>query len=264
MDQNPMNEGGAPDPARRAEQLAYAGTLAGGLIHEIKNPLTSLSMNLQLLEEQWRAPRTAQERRALRRIQTLLAETDRLKTILDEFLNFVREHRLTLAVCDVNRLVESVADFVTAELESRGIQLRKSLGLLPMTRLDANRIKQVLLNLLLNAAHAVEGREPREIILLTAVEDEQIRIDVTDTGCGIPRADLEKIFHAFYTKTKGGLGLGLPTARRIVEEHGGRLTVQSEPGRGSRFTVLLPIRPAEGGAGVGGRPAGEASHGPGG
>jgi signal transduction histidine kinase len=218
-------------------------------------------MNLQLLEEQWQAPQTAQERRALQRIQTLRAETDRLKTILDEFVNFLREHRLTLTVCDVNRLVEGVADFVSAEMESRGIQLRRSLGLLPMTRLDANLIKQVLLNLLLNAAQAVEGREPREIILLTAVEDEQIRIDVTDTGRGIPRGDLEKIFDAFYTKAKGGLGLGLPTARRIVEEHGGRLTVQSEPGRGSRFTVLLPIRPAEGAAGVGGKSAGEAPHG---
>ena len=80
---------------------------------------------------------------------------------------------------------------------------------------------------------------------MTAAEDQKIRMDVTDTGRGIPKADLEKIFQVFHTKSKGGLGLGLPLARRIVEEHGGRLTVESEPGRGSRFSVLLPIRSAE-------------------
>jgi two-component system, NtrC family, sensor histidine kinase HydH len=245
MDSNPRQSDDAQEQARRADQLAFADTLAGGLIHEIKNPLTSLSMNLQLLEEDWRNPKTPEERRALKRIQTLLAETNRLKTILDEFVNFIREHRLRLTVCDVNRLVESMVAFVTPQMEARGIQLRTSLGLLPMTRVDENRIKQVLLNLLLNAAQAMKETGPREIILITAAEDQKIRIDVTDTGRGIPKGDLEKVFQAFYTKSKGGLGLGLPTARRIVEEHGGRLTVESEPGRGSRFSVLLPIRSAE-------------------
>jgi len=245
MDSTPKQEDEAQEQARRAEQLAYAGTLAGGLIHEIKNPLTSLSMNLQLLQEDWRHPKTPEERRALKRIQTLLEETNRLNGILDEFLDFIREQRLRLAVCDVNRLVESVATFVTPEMEARGIQLRTSLGLLPMTRVDENRIKQVLLNLLLNAAQAMQDGRPREIIVRTSAEDQKIRMDVTDTGRGIPKGDLEKIFRVFHTKSKGGLGLGLPLARRIVEEHGGRLTVESEPGRGSRFSVLLPIRSAE-------------------
>ena len=245
MDSNPNQEAEAQEQARRAEQLAYAGTLAGGLIHEIKNPLTSLSMNLQLLQEDWRHPKTPEERRALKRIQTLLEETNRLNGILDEFLDFIRDQALRLAVCDVNRLVESVATFVTPEMEARGIQLRTSLGLLPMTRVDENRIKQVLLNLLLNAAQAMQDGRPREIIVRTSAEDQKIRMDVTDTGRGIPKGDLEKIFQVFYTKSPGGLGFGLPTARRIVEEHGGRLTVESEPGRGSRFSVLLPIRSAE-------------------
>jgi signal transduction histidine kinase len=245
MDSNPKQPDEAQEQARRAAQLAYAGTLAGGLIHEIKNPLTSLSMNLQLLEEDWSHPKTPEERRSLKRIQTLLQETNRLKSILDEFLDFVREHRLRLTVCDVNRLVESVAAFVTPEMDARGVHFRTSLGLLPMTRVDENRIKQVLLNLFFNAAQAMQDGGPREIILRTAVEDRNVRIDVTDTGRGIPKGDLEKIFQVFYTKSKGGVGLGLPTARRIVEEHGGRLTVESELGRGSRFSVFLPIRSAE-------------------
>jgi signal transduction histidine kinase len=244
MDSNPKQESDAQAQARRADQLAYAGTLAGGLIHEIKNPLSSLSMNLQLLEEDWRNPKTPEERRALKRIQTLLEETNRLNAILDEFLGFIREHRLKLSVCDVNRLVESVAAFVRPQMQARSIQFRTSLGLLPMTRVDEDRIKQVLLNLLLNAAQAMTDGGPREIILVTAVEDQTIRLDVTDTGCGIPKGDLERIFRVFHTRSKGGLGLGLPLARRIVEEHGGRLTVESEVGRGSRFSVLLPIRPA--------------------
>ncbi len=231
---------------QRAEQLAYAGTLAGGLIHEVKNPLNTLSMNLQLLAEDWRSAKTPEERRALKRIQLLQSETRRLTAILDEFLNFVRGHRLDLAECDVNELVDKVLTFVRPEMESKHLDVRKSYGTLPRCRLDADLIEQVLLNLLLNAEQAVGADENREIIVRTAPEDRAVRIDVIDTGKGIRPEDLDKIFEAFYSTRKGGSGLGLPTARRIVEEHGGSLVAHSEYGRGSCFSIKLPAQLSDG------------------
>ena len=236
----------AEERARRAEQLAYAGGLAGRLIHEIRNPLNTLSLNLQLLEEDWQNPESQKERRALKRIQLLQAETQRLSAVLDDFLGFVRGHRLLLADCDVNKLVDDVLTFMRPELESRKIEIRHSYGQLPVCRLDANLVKQTLLNVILNAEQALAESDNREIIVRTAPEHEDVRIDVIDTGKGIPPGEVGKVFEAFYSTKKGGTGLGLPTSRRIVEEHGGALTVHSEPGRGSCFTITFPARRGEG------------------
>ena len=236
--------GAEDDAARRthrAEQLATAGSLAGGLIHEIKNPLNTLSLNLQLLAEDWREAESQKERRALKRIRLLQAEADRLASILDDFMGLVRGHPLVPSECDVNKIVDEVIAFVRPELESNRIEIRSSCGPLPPSRLDANLMKQALLNLILNAEQAMSDDHPREIIIRTAPEDDSVRIDVIDTGRGIPVENVEKIFDAFYSTRKGGTGLGLSTTRRIVEEHGGRITVHSDQGRGTCFTVTLPV-----------------------
>jgi len=239
----------ARERERRAGQLAYAGALAGGLVHEIKNPLNSLSLNLQLLAEEWANAETPEERRALKRIQMLLAETNRLAGTLDDFLGFARGQPLRPAPCDVNRLIEEVAAFIAPELESKQVELRKCLEPLPACTLDGNLIRQALLNLLLNAKEAMEEGRPREIILRSGAADGWLRIDVIDTGRGIPPENMEKIFEAFYSTRKGGTGLGLPTARRIVEQHEGRLLVHSEPGKGSCFALVVPVAPRRAPAG---------------
>lgn len=230
----------AAERLRRSENFAFAGRLAGGLIHEVKNPLNTLSLNLQLLAEEWRNAETPEERRALKRINRLKSETDRLTAILDEFMGFVRGHRLSLAERDVNTLVEEVVMFVRPELEVKRIEIRTSYGELPHCRLDVNLIKQALLNLILNAQQASEGAANPEIIVRTAPEEDSIRIDVIDTGKGIPAEDVERVFEAFYSTRRGGTGLGLPMTRRIVEEHGGHLAVHSDPGRGTCFSIILP------------------------
>ena len=228
---------------RRSEHLAYAGRLAGGLIHEIKNPLNTLSLNLQLLAEDWQQAETAKQRRALKRIELLQSETRRLTSILDDFMNFVRGHRLEAADCDVNKLIREVLTFVQPELESNRIDVRTGYEPLPACRLDANLIRQALLNLILNAEQALAGRDGGEIIVRTAPAGDGVRIDVIDTGNGIDPNDAEKVFEAFYSTKRGGTGLGLPTTRRIVEEHGGRITVHSDRGRGTCFTITLPAAP---------------------
>jgi len=237
---------GEEEARRRTENLAYAGRLAGGLIHEIKNPLNTLSLNLDLLAEDWADARTPEERRALKRVELLRSETRRLAATLEAFMGFVREHRLEWAVTDVNRLVEEVVAFVEPEMKQKRIALRSAYGDARSCRLDAALIKQALLNLLLNAEHAVEKASAPEIMVRTSAEGNDVRIDVTDTGRGIPREDLDKIFEVFYSTRKNGAGLGLPTTRRIVEEHGGRIVVHSEPGQGTCFTIVLPARLEDG------------------
>jgi signal transduction histidine kinase len=229
---------------RRAEHLAYAGALAGGLVHEIRNPLNSLNLNLQLLAEDMRNAETPEQRRALKRLQVLQSEAKRLNSILEEFLDFVRGHPLTLTQVEIDKLVDEVALFLGPELASKGIELRKSFDPVPPVYCDVNFIKQALLNLMLNAQQAMEEGRPREIILRTGpAAPDMVRVDVIDTGRGIAPENLPKIFEAFYSTRKGGTGLGLPTAQRIIEEHGGRLTVHSEVGKGSCFTLTLPLDP---------------------
>lgn len=223
----------------------YAARLAGGLIHEIRNPLNTLSLNLQLLAEDWREPRDQRERRALKRIERLQAETARLSRILDDFMDFLRERKLDRVHCDLNRIVEELATFVRPQLESRGIQLRVSCeGSLPC-HLDINLIKQALLNLILNAEEAVAQSPTREVILRTSRDGTGARVDVIDTGKGIRPEDMTRIFEVFYSTRKGGTGLGLPTARKIVEEHGGSIEVHSDVGRGTCFSVRLPMCEAD-------------------
>ena len=258
------NEREVAESIRRSENLGFAGQLAGGLIHEIKNPLNTLSMNLQLLAEDWQDARTPPERRALKRIRLLQSETRRLAAILDDFLGFVRGHRLDRIPCDLNRLVDEVLTFVRPEMESGHIEDRTSYQPLASCRLDVNLIKQALLNLVLNAEQAVKDADMPEIIVRTSPDSDGARIDVIDTGRGIPPGDVERVFEAFYSTRKGGTGLGLPMTRRIVEEHGGRITVHSEPGRGTCFTITLPCEPAvncPGSAASAGTASTEAAHG---
>ena len=241
-----LRAGAAEERTRWAERRKYAENLAGGLIHEIKNPLNTLSLNLQLLAEDWAHAETQEERRALRRVQRLQAETKRLNAILDEFMGFVRDRTLRLAECDVNGLVEELVMFVGPELESKGIQVRTSYGATGRCALDRNLMKQALLNLVLNAEQALEGAATREIMVRTAREGgagnggETVRIDIIDTGRGIAPAEREKVFEVFFSTRQGGTGLGLPATRRIVEEHGGTIEVHSDHGRGTCFTVWLP------------------------
>jgi signal transduction histidine kinase len=178
-------------------------------------------------------------------VQRLLAETDRLTGILDDFMNFVRDRKLTRAPADLNAVVDEVITFAQPEIETRGVDVRTAYGKVPMCRLDVTLFKQALLNLLLNAEEAVAGCETKEIIVRTAPERHGARVEVIDTGRGIREEDREKIFNAFYSTHKGGTGLGLPTTRRIIEEHGGSLTVHSDRGCGTCFTIRLPVATAQ-------------------
>ncbi|MBI5366340.1 MAG: two-component sensor histidine kinase [Planctomycetes bacterium] len=227
------------------EQAGLLSALAAGLAHEIRNPLSTLQVNLQLLKEDWLNPSTPRETRALKKVETILRETRRLEDILNDFLRFAAHHEIVLADCDLHQVLDEILDFLTPEWTRLGIGLTRDYDRkLPLVGLDRNLFRQAVLNLLINARQVLAsgGR----VVVRTRREGDRARIDIADDGPGIKPEDLPHIFKVFFSTKKGGTGLGLPTARRIVAEHDGTLAVDSEPGRGSTFTIRLPLAPSEG------------------
>lgn len=229
--------------ARHAERLAELGTLTGGLAHEIKNPLSTVQLNLQLLQEDLPAENSAYAR-IVNRLNLVQRETARLGDILDDFLRYAGKIELTLASVDLNLLLEELVDFYAPQAAMSRIQTRLNPSQRPVViEVDAKLIKQAVLNLMLNAVQAIsqkDGHPGGELILGAQEFDDEIRIDVIDTGGGIPAEALAKIFDAYYSTKKSGTGLGLAMSRRIAEEHGGKITVNSAPGKGSNFQIHLP------------------------
>jgi len=225
--------------ARDAEHLAYVGTLTGGLAHEIRNPLSTLTLNLQLLREDLDRPGAAADARLRRKLDTLEQEAARLQQILDDFLKLAGKHEVRLKARPLNPIVEDIAAFYADRLQRAGIQVRTSLAEgLPPVALDGDRLKQAVANLILNAEAAMP--DGGELMIATEADRRDVRLHVTDTGAGIAPEDLDKVFQPYYSTRSGGTGLGLPTVRRIVTEHRGRVDVQSDLGRGTRFTIHLP------------------------
>lgn len=225
--------------AREAEHLAYVGTLTGGLAHEIRNPLSTCTLNIQLLQEDLGRPGTKPDVRVLKRLDALQQESVRLQQILDEFLKLAGKHEVRLTVQPVGPVITELVEFYQDRLQRSGIQVRTGLADgLPPAAIDAARLKQALSNLILNAEAAMPGGG--ELMIAAEPERRGLRLHVTDTGAGIPREDLDKIFAPYYSTRPGGTGLGLPTVRRIVQEHKGTIEVHSDPGKGTRFTIHLP------------------------
>ncbi len=222
-------------------RYAEIAQLAGGLAHEIRNPLSTLQLNLQLLAEDFQDAETPRDRRALQRIERLAHEVQRLHGILENFLRFARIQDLDLHPADLNAIVEELCDFYEPHAATQGIVIRTQLaGDLPTVGLEPDLFKQALLNLVLNAEHAMPSGG--ELILTTHRDGGSAVLDVTDTGVGMTDAVRSRIFDAFFSTRPAGSGLGLPTTRKIVEAHGGSIDVQSEPGKGSRFRIRLPGR----------------------
>ncbi len=214
----------------------------GGFAHEIKNPLSTIKLNLQLLSEDWQSPGTQAERRSLKKLEVIKREIERLNDTLDSFLRYARIARFEPVKCDVNNVVNELTQFVAPEAAANGVDIVRYMSSdLPPAMIDVRLLKQALLNLVLNAEHAMEQGGRLEV--RTSFGDGLIRIEFIDTGKGIAPNVLPKIFDAFYSTKKSGTGLGLATTRRIIERHGGTIDVMSELGSGSRFVISIP--PAE-------------------
>jgi two-component system sensor histidine kinase HydH len=226
--------------------------LTGELAHEIKNPLSTIKVNLKLTKEALEGIDLAESSKAaldrgqhglssaLRKITIIQKETDRLDQIVDGFLRYVRRPDLQLATVDLNELVGDMVDFYWPQAHGHALTLRHSLAATPlMSRVDPAALKQVLLNLFINAQQANE--EGGELMIRTTQRGNRAVLEVSDTGRGIPPEKMATLFRPYCSSRSGGTGLGLATAKKIVEAHGGTISVHSELGKGTSFTIELPL-----------------------
>jgi two-component system sensor histidine kinase HydH len=232
----------ASQPAPMTDDYATLAELAGGFIHEIKNHLNTLNLNLQLLGEDFHDPQTQRERRALTRVQKLQGECQRLVDLSNDFLSFARIKDVVLGPADLGKVVQEMIDFFTPTAQAARIDIKTYIPAdLPALQLNTELLRQALLNLMLNAVQAMPMGG--ELTFQAALENNHVALSLIDTGSGIAAEFLPKIFKPFFsTKSKsGGSGLGLPTTKKIIESHGGVIDVQSEPGKGTKFTIRLPV-----------------------
>jgi two-component system, NtrC family, sensor histidine kinase HydH len=222
------------------DQYTEIARLAGGLAHEIKNPLSTIRLNMELLAEDLAASESPRDRRMLRKVQIVERECQRLQDLLDNFLNYTKLRRLKLEPSDLNEQVRQVLEFFRPKAVESKIELIDYLTSdLPTVLLDREAFHGALLNLVLNAQQAMP--DGGQLVVRTHLTREGAALDLIDTGCGMDSETRARIFETFFSTKPGGSGLGLPTARKIIEAHGGRIDLQSEKGRGTQVTIALPV-----------------------
>jgi PAS domain S-box-containing protein len=224
---------------RRAENLASLTTLAAGVAHEIKNPLGSISIHLQLLQKVL-TKMNYTNNKTNKYLNVIKEEVDRLNRIVVDFLFAVRPMKTELREGDINKLISQMMDFVTVEMEQSKILCFLELDEnVPKIMMDERLLKQAMLNLIKNAQAAMP--QGGVLTIATNFADNEIRISICDTGMGISVENLAKIFEPYFTTKETGTGLGLTLVYRIVREHQGEIAVDSAPDTGTEFKIILPV-----------------------
>lgn len=234
---------------RRLEELSR---LTGELAHEIKNPLSTIKVNLKLIAEELEEFKasvsvknfvTGDDQRfgrLLRKMTVIQKEADRLEQILSGFLRYVGKTELQPATVDINELVGDMIDFYSPQAYAHSITVRQTLHNGPLhCKADAGMLKQVILNLFINAQQAMLGGG--ELMVRTAKEKQGAVVQISDTGTGITAEKLPHIFEPYHSFKPNGSGLGLATAKKIIDAHNGNISVDSAPSKGTLFTIKLPL-----------------------
>ena len=216
-----------------ARRLAALGQFAAAIAHDIRTPLTSISLNVQIIRRKLALSEDDAEH-----LDIALEELARLDHSVAEILDFAKPVKLAAQAIDVGELLEDATRGMTTVLSGRGVALRCEPGAAMTIHGDPQRLRQVLVNLVDNAADA--STPGAEVTVRASVTDAQVAIEVEDRGRGIQAADLERIFEPFFTTRPDGTGLGLAIVNKVVRAHGGEMRVRSVLGQGSTFTVLLP------------------------
>ena len=226
-----------PHPMQaRYEELAE---LAGSLAHEIKNPLSVIHMNIDLLDEDLSEMDSPVARRSLTRIEIVRNQCERMEALLRDFLRYARLSDLDLVSGDLNDQIETVLRAYAAQADADDIDVERYLDPdLPGVKLHSDSLQAALMNLVKNALESMVAGG--QLLARTYTTTGGVALDLIDTGSGVDDNTVLHMFEPFYTTKDGGSGLGLPTARKIIEAHGGRIAVQSELGRGTKFTIEFP------------------------
>ena len=228
---------------RKNESLAQMTTMAAGVAHEIKNPLASISIYLQLMEKMMEKNGSMTSAEARKYLDVVEEEVERINRIAVDFLFAVKPMKVNLTACSMNDIVRKTADVAGPELEEKGIRLVMHLATsLPKVFADPALIEQSLLNLVKNAMQAMpEDRKDPCVTISTYIESDMVKLSVQDNGCGMTEDQMSKIFEPYYTTKSSGTGLGLTVLFKIMKQHGGDVTVHSVYGEGSEFILQVPV-----------------------
>jgi signal transduction histidine kinase len=222
---------------KRAERLYAIGQLSAGLAHEIRNPLASIAGAAGILR---RNPDSGEKRAEC--LAIIDKECERLSRLLTSFLQFARPRAPHYQAVNPAEILDSVVDLASHAIGRKPIVLHKEVAAnLPQLQCDPEQLKQVLLNLIINAIQAMDTNG--NVTLSAAAQNGKVLMQVKDEGCGINPENLDKIFDPFFTTKETGTGLGLSVVHQIVDQHGGLLTAQNNPGKGATFSILIPARP---------------------
>ena len=221
----------------QAERLATIGKMAAHVTHEIRNPLSAIGLNVELLEEEVAA---TGEKEPMALVAAIKSEVDRLSRIAEQYLSVARRPRPSLQLERVDDLVRELVAFILPELARAGVRSRLDIDPdLPEIELDESQLRQALLNLIRNAREAMP--KGGEIVVSVARVGEQVEICIDDTGAGVPEELRASIFDPFFTTKQRGTGLGLAVTREIIEAHHGTIRCEPRPERGTRFRIALPF-----------------------
>jgi len=224
------------EQVRRNECLSVIGQMAAGICHEIRNPLQSVKGFVQLIQENNKSPQEISDY-----TEIIIDEINRINSIIKEYLQLARAPVARYEKKDLNSIVSEIILLVSSEAILRNVVIEEDLGkMIPLLMLDESRIKQVLINILANALAAIPGQGTIEVKTWYDFHFREACISIADNGIGMDKKTLDQIGRPFFTTKENGTGLGLAVSYRIIQEHGGRIQVESAPGKGTKFTIILP------------------------
>ena len=222
----------------QSEKLAAVGQLAAGIAHEIRNPLTSVKMIVQLLRSRFQ-----EDEVGLESIQAILDEINRLEVIINGLLDFARPMELALKPTKVTDVVNDILKFMEPDMRHRKILLINRVDEeLPAVMLDADRMKQVFMNVILNSMQAMPEGGELTIDYRYDSENCSVQVNISDTGTGMSQEVLDHAFEPFFSTKSGGAGLGLANVKKIMEQHGGDIQIETEADRGTEVIISIKIR----------------------
>jgi two-component system sensor histidine kinase HydH len=227
------------EEAKRAERLSALGNLAASVAHEIRNPLNAISITVHRLKSEFVPQKDRDEYISF--IKLILDEIKRLDNIINQFLSLAKAQKPNLVPTVMNTFLNQVVDLTKIEAGQKGIEVRTSIGKLPEVRIDREEMKKALLNIMLNAIQATDSNGRLEIRSHITDHSRMVIIEIEDSGKGIPQEKLSRIFQPYFSTKEKGTGLGLSIAYRIISDHKGKIEVKSEEGKGTIFTIKLPV-----------------------
>jgi signal transduction histidine kinase len=227
---------------KQSERLSLLGDTAASVAHEVRNPLNAISMAAQRLEEEYAAKEGMESAKNFSRI--LRQEVKRLDGIVSQFLSLARPSELNLQKSDLNRLVTETVALAEGEAGPLSVKISVLLGDIPELILDPDELKKAVINILRNGMEA--AGKGGSISLSTRLDGDMVALQIEDTGEGMSKEQMRKVFQPYFTTKERGTGLGLSIAQRVVADHGGRIDVDSTPGKGTVFTLWLNVPPFEG------------------